>query len=418
MSGYLKKIKTKIPFSNKEVDINVDGKTLILTGGNGCGKTQLIEFIFKNLIDKVVNRNNQTAQSVEQKLIQNQRALLQTGPADQLYEHYSEQVEILKEKLDLAKKPPLQIDQLDEFVVGYQNFTAILSSFEAMRKSEIIKPSAVTNLDKLREHDKMLSKQHNSNKNTSSIFEEFLVTNIANQAFSESTKINNDPEEAQRIEKWFNKLETDLQNLFEDEHLKLKFDSNSFIFKIHQPNKQPYTLQTLSSGFSSIMAIYADLITKVSLRSINPEDLTGIVIIDEIDAHLHVSLQKKILSFLKNAFPKVQFIVTTHSPFVVTSINDAVIYDLSTCQQVEDLSMFSYEAVLEGLFGVLPISTLLQDQIEELSELLKNSPIDVAKVECLLNKLPKDKSVLDEESLYFVKSADIAISKAKRQLDV
>jgi hypothetical protein len=160
------------------------------------------------------------------------------------------------------------------------------------------------------------------------------------------------------------------------------------------------------------------LITKISLRSINPEDLTGIVIIDEVDAHLHVSLQKKILAFLINSFPKVQFIVTTHSPFVVTSIDNAVIYDLSTCQQIEDLSMYSYEAVLEGLFGVLPISTLLQNQIEELSELLKISPIDVTKIEGLLNKLPKDKSVLDEESLYFVKSADIAISKAKRQLDV
>lgn len=418
MSGYLKKIKTKIPFSNKEVDINVDGKTLILTGGNGCGKTQLIDFIFEKLIDSVVERNNQTEQSIQRHLKQNQDSLSQRGPADQHYEHFSKQVEIFKAKLEEVKNPPLQIGQLDEFVVGYQEFTAILSSFEAMRKSEIIKPSVVTNLDKLREQDKSLSKQRNRKKNTSSIFEEFLVSNIANQAFSESTKINNDPEEAQRIEKWFYKLEADLQNLFEDEHLQFKFDSNSFVFKIHQPNKEPYTLQNLSSGFSSIMAIYADLITKVSLRSINPENLTGIVIIDEIDAHLHVSLQKKILAFLKNAFPKVQFIVTTHSPFVVTSIDDAVIYDLSSCQQVEDLSMFSYEAVLEGLFGVLPISTLLQDQIEELSELLKNSPLDVAKVEGLLRKLPKDKSVLDEESLYFVKSADIAISKAKRQLDV
>lgn len=418
MPGYLKKIKTKIPFSDKEVDINVDGKTLILTGGNGCGKTQLIELIFEKLIDAVVNRNNQTLHGVQLELTQNQSELSRRGPADQHYEHYSKQVEVFTQKLKEVKNPPLQIDNLDEFVVGHQNFTAILSTFEAMRKSEIIKPSSVTNLDKLREQDRNLSKQHNSKKKTSSMFEEFLVSNIANQAFSESTKINNEPEEAKRIEKWFKKLESDLQNLFEDQFLQLKFDSNSFIFKIHQPNKEPYTLQNLSSGFSSIMSIYADLITKVSLRSINPEDLTGIVIIDEIDAHLHVSLQKKILAFLKNSFPKVQFIVTTHSPFVVTSIDNSVIYDLSTCQQVEDLSMFSYEAVLEGLFGVLPISTLLQNQIEELSELLKSRPIDVTKIEALLNKLPKDRSVLDEESLYFVKSADIAISKAKRQLDV
>lgn len=415
MSGYLKKIKTKIPFSNKEVDINVDGKTLILTGGNGCGKTRLIEFIFERLVDAVANRNNQSRQELQSQINNFQQALSGIGPTDSRYKRFNDQIASLKVKLLAAENPTIQIDKLDEFVLGYQNFTAILSIFEAMRKSEIIKPSAVTNLDKLRDQDKSISLNHNNKKNTSSMFEEFLVSNIASQAFSESTTINNDPEEAKRIEKWFKKLESDLKNLFEDPLLQFKFDSNSFVFKIHQPNKDAYTLQTLSSGFSSIMSIYADLITKVSLRSISPEDLTGIVIVDEIDAHLHVSLQKKILAFLINSFPKVQFIVTTHSPFVVTSIDNAVIYDLSTCQQIEDLSMFSYEAVLEGLFGVLPISTLLQNQIEELSELLKISPIDVAKVEALLDKLPKDKSVLDEESLYFVKSAYIAISKVKSQ---
>ncbi|MFA0498706.1 AAA family ATPase, partial [Vibrio sp. 10N.222.46.A1] len=165
---------------------------------------------------------------------------------------------------------------------------------------------------------------------------------------------------------------------------------------------------------SSIMAVYADLITKVSLRLIDPDALTGIVLIDEIDAHLHVSLQKKILAFLKNAFPKVQFIVTTHSPFVVSSVDDAVIYDLSKREQVEDLSMYSYESVLEGLFGVLPISSLLQKNIETLAKSLERHPIDVKEIQSLLEKLPEDEDSLDSESLYFVNSAKLAISKAKR----
>ena len=225
--------------------------------------------------------------------------------------------------------------------------------------------------------------------------------------------INNDPREATRIDKWFNKLETDLQNLFEDDELKLVFKSDSLSFELHQPDKEPYTFQTLSSGFSSIMAIYADLITKVSLRSIDPEELAGIVMIDEIDAHLHVSLQKKILSFLTSSFPNVQFIVTTHSPFVVSSVKDAVIYDLSKLEQVENLSMYSYEAVLEGLFGVLPISNLLQQNIEALAKLLEKHPIDIEAVQLLLSKLPQDEESLDSESLYFVNSAKLAINKAK-----
>ena len=290
----------------------------------------------------------------------------------------------------------------------------MLLQFEAIRQSDILKPSSVASLDSLRDKDReTVSNRNQKNTTTSSVFEEFLLTSKANQAFSESEKINNNPQEAARIDKWFKKLESDLQNLFEDDELKLVFKSDSFSFELQQPNKEPYTFQTLSSSFSSIMAVYADLITKVSLRSIDPEELTGIVMIDEIDAHLHVSIQKKILSFLTNAFPKVQFIVTTHSPFVVSSIKDAIIYDLSKLEQVEDLSMYSYEAVLEGLFGVLPISNLLQQNIEALAKLLEKQPINPQEVQMLLDKLPQNEESLDSESLYFVNLAKLAINKEK-----
>lgn len=418
MFGYLQKIKTKIPYSTKEVDINVDGKTLILTGGNGCGKTQLIELIFQKLTDSVVKRNNHNLAELQNQLRLYQIEVSKIGPARQQYNDYIATIETLKIQIEETENPPLIIENIDDFVVKHQNFKAILTQFNAMRKSNISKPSSVTSLDTLRKQERESATYSHIQYCAADVFEEFLVTNIANQAFSESEKINNNPEEAQRIARWFKKLETDLQDLFEDDQLSLKFKSDSFSFEIHQPTKDPYTFQTLSSGFSSIMSVYADLITKVSLRTVEPNDLTGIVLIDEIDAHLHVSLQKKILAFLKKAFPKVQFIVSTHSPFVVSSIEDAVIYDLSKLQQVEDLSMYSYEAVLEGLFGVIPISTLLQDRIENLSELLKQSPINTTKIEAVLNQLPNDENALDQESLYFVKSAQIAISKAKRLLDV
>ncbi|MGB0922652.1 MAG: AAA family ATPase [Pseudoalteromonas shioyasakiensis] len=414
MSGYLTKIKTKIPYSDKEVNIDVNGKTLILTGGNGCGKTQLLKLIYEKLKVSIIDRKNYNLDDVERNLKSNQAHLSRISPANQLYKHYTQQVEIFTQQLEETRNPSLEINNLDEFVVNYQELKALLIEFEAMRKSEIIKPSSVSSISSLREQDKQAVQQVNKKVYTSSLFEQFLVTNKANQAFSESAKINNDPEEAARIDKWFIKLETDLRILFEDRDLKLVFKSDSFSFEIHQPHKEPYTFQTLSSGFSSIMAVYADLITKVSLRSIDPEKLTGVVLIDEIDAHLHVSLQKRILSFLTQAFPRVQFIVSTHSPFVVSSVDDAIIYDLSKREQVEDLSMYSYESVLEGLFGVLPISSLLQQNIEALAELIDKPKIDVKEVQSLLDKLPSDEDSLDSESLYFVNSAKLAINKARR----
>ncbi|ENN9978506.1 TPA: ATP-binding protein [Vibrio vulnificus] len=414
MSGYLTKIKTKIPYSDKKVDINVDGKTLILTGGNGCGKTQLINYLYEKLHDRVVKKDNSSLQQLEQLKIYYEQSMERDGPASQSYDSWAQNIQNTVQKIEEIKQPSITLSDLEGFVLKHKTFEALLLPFEAGRKSEILKPSSVSPLDLLKEKDRLSVENPHKNQAASSLFEEFLVTSIANQAFSESKKINNDPVEAERIDKWFKKLEADLQHLFEDEKLRLVFQSDSFSFEIHQPHKEPYTFQSLSSGFSSIMAVYADLITKVSLRLIDPDDLTGIVLIDEIDAHLHVSLQKKILSFLKKAFPKVQFIVTTHSPFVVSSVDDAVIYDLSKLEQVENLSMYSYEAVLEGLFGVLPISNLLQQNIESIAKLLEEYPINLDELQSLLDKIPQDEGSLDSESLYFVNSAKLAINKAKR----
>ncbi len=395
MSGYLLSIKTNLPYSDKKIDINVSGKTLILTGGNGCGKTQLIELIFAKLEKHVVKRENTTMESLESQLDYHSR-MSPVAPTESGYDHWKARVADIKKEIEEIKKPILEMNGMESFILDYHSSKSICSYFKADRKSKINKPSSVNSIDVLRSKDK------NGDNKSSSIFEEFLVTNIANQAFSESKKINNSPKEAVRIEKWFYKLESDLQYLFEDDMLRLVFKSDTFSFEIHQPHKTPYTFQCLSSGFSSIMAVYADLITNVSLHAIDPDDLTGIVLIDEIDAHLHVSLQKKILAFLKKAFPKVQFIVSTHSPFVVSSVDDAVIYDLSRLEQVENLSMYSYEAVLEGLFGVLPISSLLQKNIEKLADLLKKSPLDIDGIQALINLLPSDDTTLDDESLYFV----------------
>jgi len=413
MSGYLTKIKTKIPYTDKEVDIDVNGKTLILTGGNGCGKTQLLNFVYENLIDRVVNKNNKDVQMLKQEISNYKQSMEREGPTHKDYDIYTKLKKEAEEKIKELESSSIELSDLENFILKYKEFQTVLLQFEAGRRSDILKPNSVAPIDSLRDRDQKTVSNRDQKTTTSSIFEEFLLTSIANQAFSESEKINNNPREAARIDKWFDKLETDLQNLFEEEKLRLVFRSDSFSFELHQPNKKPYTFQTLSSGFSSIMAVYADLITKVSLRSIDPEELTGIVMIDEIDAHLHVSLQKKILSFLTEAFPKVQFIVTTHSPFVVSSVKDAVIYDLSKLEQVEDLSMYSYEAVLEGLFGVLPISNLLQQNIEALAKLLEKQPIDSQEVQSLLDKLTQNEDFLDSESLYFVNSAKLAINKAK-----
>lgn len=224
MSGYLTKIKTKIPFSNKNVDIEVNGKTLILTGGNGCGKTQLLSYVFEKLNDRVVRKNNTTIQQLRNNVSAYDQAIERDGPTNKSYDSWVSQKEADLKRIEELNNPPLELSDLESYILDYKELRGVLLQFEAGRKSDILKASSVSPIDDLREKDRKTLTGHQ--KTTSSIFEEFLITSIANQAFSESKKINNNPEEAERIDKWFKKLESDLQNLFEDEELKLVFKSD------------------------------------------------------------------------------------------------------------------------------------------------------------------------------------------------
>jgi predicted ATP-binding protein involved in virulence len=84
------------------------------------------------------------------------------------------------------------------------------------------------------------------------------------------------------------------------------------------------SLNNLSAGQSTLLSIFANIIKLSDVNDINKSikinEINGIVIIDEIDLHLHIELQKDVLPKLIKLFPKVQFIVTSHSPFFLNGM--------------------------------------------------------------------------------------------------
>ncbi len=79
----------------------------------------------------------------------------------------------------------------------------------------------------------------------------------------------------------------------------------------------PLPFKKLASGFKSIIALAGDMIVRLSKNQPevkDPSELKGIVLIDEIDLHLHPKLQKQLIGQFSKVFPKIQFIVSTHSP--------------------------------------------------------------------------------------------------------
>lgn len=95
----------------------------------------------------------------------------------------------------------------------------------------------------------------------------------------------------------------------------------SFVIK---KGDETFDFNQLSDGEKSYMALIFDIARKMSMTHPtleNPLDGDGIVLIDEIDLHLHPSWQREVIGKLQTIFPHCQFFISTHSPHVVSSVN-------------------------------------------------------------------------------------------------
>ncbi len=97
----------------------------------------------------------------------------------------------------------------------------------------------------------------------------------------------------------------------------LVVNSNSALLKV--AGRSPVLFRDLSDGYRSMLALGVDLLRRASSSFPEAENLlsvAGVVLIDEIDAHAHPEWQRQIGHWLRTKFPNLQFIVTTHSPFI------------------------------------------------------------------------------------------------------
>lgn len=245
--------------------------------------------------------------------------------------------------------------------------------------------------------EKTIAKQ-NFKHNLGSKLEQHLINVKTSEAFAKG--IEKDEIKGKKFEEWFNLFDTSLKKLFENNNAKLVFSNEERKFRITD-GKLISSFQDLSSGYKAIFDIYADLLLRTEFFDITPSELQGIVLIDEIDAHLHISLQKLILPFFSESFPNIQFIVSTHSPFVITSTdNDTVVYDISSGEFFEDdLSYYSHESIIKELFHVKEENENLKKLSGQLLEFieLKDSPKDLNTIQDLLNEIHKNFEKLSVE---------------------
>ena len=175
------------------------------------------------------------------------------------------------------------------------------------------------------------------------------------------------------------------------------FDEDTFQFSICETGREPFDFNTMSSGYAAIFDIINDLIIRMEAQSgLRTEfDMEGIILVDEIETHLHLELQKKILPILTELFSNIQFVVTTHSPFILSSLDNAVIYDLENKTLVKNgLNNLPYEGIVEGYFQADALSEELRGKFERYKGLISKNELsdeeyeEIDQLEYYLDEIP------------------------------
>ena len=137
-----------------------------------------------------------------------------------------------------------------------------------------------------------------------------------------------------------------VQHLFVRDEVVLRFD-----------REQMMPFRRLSDGYRLTLAMVADIAFRCV--TLNPhlgpaatQETSGVVLIDELDLHLHPRWQRHIVEDLRRAFPRLQFIVTTHSPFIVQSMKHGEVLSLDDPGVKMDYQASSIEDIAEEAMGI------------------------------------------------------------------
>ena len=352
---------------------------LIITGPNGSGKTSLLVFL-KDYLEGIPTQELVKLENWKQVKASNENQIISLKNSLSI-SNSEEQKAICHGELSRASENIRHIDVIiAKFnavipnisdLIGlaelYEKGEFLISFFEARRFSQIQAVSGPQKLDLAKVNPIAVTPNSPGTR-----FLQFLV-NQKNRAAQ--FQLINDKARATEIESWIKKIEVKFQELFQDHTLTLEYDIDNFDYKINILGHEPFRMvdNQLSDGFSSVIHIVAELLLRMEAVTSRSYNVPGIVLIDEIETHLHIKLQKAILPFLTDFFPNIQFIVTTHSPFVLTSLNDAVVFDLESKERWEHMAPMAASTVVESYFDLDLYSNEIKNRVSRYSELAKKS---------------------------------------------
>lgn len=194
------------------------------------------------------------------------------------------------------------------------------------------------------------------------------------------------------------------------------------------------TFSELSDGYQSVIALTSDILQLAMNRWKNPDEARGIVLLDEIGAHLHPRWKMRIVSSLRKALPNMQFIVSTHQPLCLRGIEEGEVLLMrrdmdKNVEVITDLPNPKELRISQILTSVFGLSSTMDPELEaefnryyELRAKNERTPEEEAEMNNLQTELNTDllvgESMLDNQILNVVKEQYDHYKNEKKQGDV
>ena len=356
----------------KEVSIKglpENTRWIFLTGENGFGKTSVLQAIAAGLYGRYDSNGNQLL------------------PNDSMVKTSIQYLNIIAEltlsveenNLKLVPNPTQKIVTLEEFIdLDYYKFRTKLTTYGSSRL-QIAARTTKEDLEK-------------QSPPTYSLFNTDAVLLDIEQLLKDTNAYR--PADFKQIVAIFKELLPNLANIEIDasqKNIQVKYyekdDEGNLV-------NEGVTFTQLAAGYRNIIAMVGDMMYRLSMKQEveNLADLEGIVIIDEIELHLHPKYQKLFVQKLTELFPKIQFIASTHSPIpLLGAPPETVILHVTRTEErgieVEkldiDFSVLTPNAILTSpIFGFQelipeskPDSTMVRSE-QTYQEVLFNEQLD------------------------------------------
>ena len=325
----LEKLKYKNFRGIKEANLDIDKKNVIIYGNNGAGKTSILNgmtYLFYRILNRTTPNMNRplpikdTDISFGETFTRIDMEIALNGNVFPYYRQFNKKdnkrthsEKILNEVAEEIKRTIENETLNTPIIVNYGVHRAVYNAPLRIRKKHVIFDKTVT-------------------------FENCLYPITDFQTFFEWFQ-DREHNELSEIKESQNPTYADKQIdtvriaiykfLTEISNLRITYKPHKRMV-VTKDNKT-LNIDQLSDGEKCLLGLIGDLARRLAIANPslpNSLDGAGIVLIDEIELHLHPEWQRKIISKLFNTFPNIQFFITTHSPQVLGEVKDANIFKL------------------------------------------------------------------------------------------